>query len=626
MGVVNTGADAIDDSDPPSARDAVAWERNQDELRRLNADLEQKAVRLEELNQTLIEREQRLRLALETGRIGLWVWNSTNVANAGDWSDRLKEIFGLPQDAEVTHDVFLKAVHPEDREWVNDSVMRALAGENGGTYQAEYRSVHPTDGSEHWVTARGQAFFDPTGQAVRFIGTVMDITERKRAEQSAARLNDELEVRIAERTADLEVSELLARGQMESLAGTLTALSRESEPEKFLEYVLLALGERFDAHSIGVWEFNPAMERMDMMANCKGKRLHTIPADSLAAAPQVTLSQQTHVIWKEFFRTGAFCVIGEFETNRTRIRKLDGFDEAWHDWTPDAKNEASVVELIERLKAENVAGTLWVPMLTGGAMTGFLSIRLHQHRIPICQEIELTRALAHQAMLAIRLMRLSQASRRAAVVAERNRMARDIHDTLAQGFTGVIMQLEAAKGAAARGELAESSEHIESAQKLARLSLGEARRSVKALRPRSLNGGDLCAALENLLRQMTHGTSLRAEFYVTGDDRTISANWEEGLLRIAQESLTNTLKHAEARSFRATLTFGSGETKLLLRDDGRGFNVQAEHEGFGLIGMKERVDQIGGQFEIRSEAAFGTEILITINHSAPTPQVVEEGI
>jgi PAS domain S-box-containing protein len=131
------------------------------------------------------ESEQRLRLAIETGRIGLWVWNSTDVANAGDWSPRLKEIFGFSPDVQVTHEMFLERVHPEDRSWVNERVMGALGGENGGHYQAEYRIISARDGSERWVTARGQAFFDGEGKPFRFIGTLMDITAEKRAAQAA---------------------------------------------------------------------------------------------------------------------------------------------------------------------------------------------------------------------------------------------------------------------------------------------------------------------------------------------------------------------------------------------------------------------------------------------------------
>jgi len=123
-------------------------------------------------------------------------------------------------------------------------------------------------------------------------------------------------------------------------------------------------------------------------------------------------------------------------------------------------------------------------------------------------------------------------------------------------------------------------------------------------------------ALEDLLKRMSDGTELRAEFHVSGDERVMPRDREEGLLRIAQESLTNTIKHAKAANFRATLRFGAEKIQLQLADDGRGFDPQAESEGFGLIGMKERVDQMGGQFILRSKPGQGTEILVILNSPA----------
>lgn len=647
----------------------------------------------------------------------------------------------MSPEAEVTHEMFLQCVHPEDRERVNEGVMQALGGVNGGEYACEYRIQHPGDGSQRWVTARGQAFFDSEGRPVRFIGTLMDITERKRAEQSMADLNLELERRIEQRTADLacanaallkseddlrvaidtipslvwisspdgsieylnqrwlsytglaleqardwgwqtaihpddlpglmtywksllaageagevearlrrsdgvyrwflfrgvplydnsgtllkwygtntdieelRASEHLSRGQMESLTRTLTALSRESEPDKFLEHVLSTIGERLGAHSIGVWEMNASTGRVQLVANFEDARLHLATNDEIQTSPQVMLAQREHPVWTEFFRSGAHCVYGEIAGGQCRIRVLDGTDTPWYDWFGAAVADPNVAPMLQRLSAAGVSSTLSVPMFIAGKVTGFLSIRFRQNRILACNEIELTRALAHQAMLAIQLMRLSRESRQAAVVAERNRMARDIHDTLAQGFTGVIMQLQAAKGAAAQGGLADASSHIERAEELARLSLGEARRSVRALRPRSLREGTLCMALADLLRQMSEGTELKTEFHVEGEQRSLSPDWEEGLLRVAQEALTNTIKHAGARMFRVRLSFETAQTRLQLVDDGNGFDLHAQHEGLGLLGMKERVAQMGGQFLLTSRPGNGTEILIILNHS-----------
>src|SRR5207247_4697641 len=126
--------------------------------------------------------------------------------------------------------------------------------------------------------------------------------------------------------------------------------------------------------------------------------------------------------------------------------------------------------------------------LVAGRVTGFIGIRFTLKRGFRQEEIELTGALAHQATLAMQLTRLSVQSRQSAVMAERNRMARDIHDTLAQGFTGVIVQLEAVEEAMSKHQAVKASGHLDRAGELARESLSAARRFVQGLRPRGLAG------------------------------------------------------------------------------------------------------------------------------------------
>jgi signal transduction histidine kinase len=135
---------------------------------------------------------------------------------------------------------------------------------------------------------------------------------------------------------------------------------------------------------------------------------------------------------------------------------------------------------------------------------------------------------------------------------------------------------------------------------------------VKALRPRSLHEATLCNALENMLKTVAKDSGLTAKFLFEGGQRQIPPEWEEGLLRVVQESLTNAIKHAQARNFSVTLNFETQKIRLKLVDDGRGFNPEEEHEGFGLVGMKERVEQMGGEFVIRSQPGLGTEMVITL--------------
>ena len=121
-------------------------------------------------------------------------------------------------------------------------------------------------------------------------------------------------------------------------------------------------------------------------------------------------------------------------------------------------------------------------------------------------------------------------------------------------------------------------------------------------------------ALDGLFKRMSVGANPKAVFQNHGEPRAMPLEWEEELLRIAQESLTNTINHANASQFEAVLDFEPGQIRLRLADDGRGFNPDVECEGLGLIGMKERVDRMGGRFILRTQPGHGTEILIVLRH------------
>jgi signal transduction histidine kinase len=248
--------------------------------------------------------------------------------------------------------------------------------------------------------------------------------------------------------------------------------------------------------------------------------------------------------------------------------------------------------LRDRLLAIGIVTVLMVPMLIAGRLEGAFVARFPYRRPMRPSEIEFAQTLANQAVLAMQLTRLSAESRESAVVAERNRMARDIHDTLAQGFTGVIVQLEAAEDAGQRGLVTETAGHLRRARDMARESLREARRSVQALRPEALEENDLCEALDSLFTKMTAGTALRSEFSFQGDPCRLSGPWEEDLLHIGQEALTNVLRHAGEATAQVTVTYGPGAVSLDVVDDGRAGS--ANGDGHGLIGMRERAAAFGG--------------------------------
>jgi signal transduction histidine kinase len=259
-----------------------------------------------------------------------------------------------------------------------------------------------------------------------------------------------------------------------------------------------------------------------------------------------------------------------------------------------------------------IVSVLVVPMLIAGQVRGVIGLRFSSKRVLRNEETELAQALVNQAMLALQLNRLSALSRDSAVMAERNRLARDIHDTLAQGFTGVVVQMEAAEEALSQNLWDKVGEYVGRAGDLARESLREARRSVLALRPQALEETGLCEALKRLIEKMTAGTALQVDFAEEGTRCQLPPEWEENLLRIGQEALTNAIRHARASEFTIRLVFTDHEIRLTLRDNGCGFNPEPGHDGFGLQGMRERVESMGGHFIIESAPKAGASVSITL--------------
>ncbi|MBM2622377.1 sensor histidine kinase [Actinoplanes sp. LDG1-06] len=205
---------------------------------------------------------------------------------------------------------------------------------------------------------------------------------------------------------------------------------------------------------------------------------------------------------------------------------------------------------------------------------------------------------------------LAQA-REAGVLDERQRMAGEIHDVLAQGLTGIVTQLEAADAAAARP--ADWRRHLDNAKGLARESLTEARRSVQALRPQPLDRAGLAEAIGELVTDWSRVQQVVAELITTGTPRVLLPEIEATLLRTAQEALANVARHAGAGRVALTLSYMEDVVTLDVRDDGAGFDPDAprlvsESGGYGLAAMRERLARIAGSLTVESEPGAGTAL------------------
>lgn len=211
--------------------------------------------------------------------------------------------------------------------------------------------------------------------------------------------------------------------------------------------------------------------------------------------------------------------------------------------------------------------------------------------------------------------RLLEQAREAGVLDERQRIAGDLHDTLAQSLAGILTQLQAAEQTLDSSPAARR--HLENAVALARESLTDARRTIHAVEPEPLAHSQLPEAIGHLTRRWAQAHAVEAEFTVTGEARPLRSDVEATLLRAAQEALTNVAKHAGARRVGLTLSYMDTLVSLDVRDDGAGFVPKpapsaTRDGGFGLTGMRQRVQRLAGHLVVESEPGAGTALSATV--------------
>jgi PAS domain S-box-containing protein len=512
------------------------------------------------------ESEAYLAEAQRLSHTGSWAW-APATGEIRYWSDETYRVLGFdPAAGRPRFEKFFERLCPEDQVKVRGLFEKAIRDKTD--FEADYRIVHP-GGVIKNIHAVGHPVCDEAGNLVEFLGTVIDVTESKRSEEA------------------LRASEQVARGQVEALAQSLDVLATAPDPEKFVGQMLSTIGRLLNARSVSLWLFDKSADSLVLRSMSEGGKLGALdPEHPFMKNP--SLWKQNAIIEELLFTAGPV-VCDDVKTDP----RING---EWGDY----------------FERKGTKRFLAVPILVGGQVRGFVGIRHVDRASYRPEEIELTQALAHQVMLALQLNEFAEQGRRAAVFEERNRMARDIHDTLAQGFTGVIVQLEAAEDAISCGSRREGDKHLHRAGELARQSLSEARRSVHALRPQALQEHNFWDALKGTIKNTTAGTALHATFEAQGKLPELPQPWQENLLHIGQEALTNALKYAHARNFKTRLTYKAKELRLELRDDGDGFKVKDRHDGVGLRGMRERVEQMGGELEITSSGGKGTKITVLL--------------
>lgn len=241
-------------------------------------------------------------------------------------------------------------------------------------------------------------------------------------------------------------------------------------------------------------------------------------------------------------------------------------------------------------------------IVISGVLATFISsiIRQSAQRQELVEELEAARR------------DLAASERNAGVMGERQRIAGEVHDTIAQDFASIVLQLEAAESRLGPNESV--SPNIALAKQIARNGLTESRRIVLALRPEILNGTTLQYALEQHSARWSRETQIDHGFFVSGDRANLPRDVEVVVFRGLQESLTNVRKHASATRVNVTLTWLDDEVILDVRDNGEGFDVETAHGGVGLTMMQERVATVGGRVAIETAPGEGTTVSVAVSY------------
>jgi signal transduction histidine kinase len=295
------------------------------------------------------------------------------------------------------------------------------------------------------------------------------------------------------------------------------------------------------------------------------------------------------------------------------------------EYVPQDPRLPDAIHAFSRVKG--CGSTIATPLVIGGETLGWLTLMNTAAEECDAQwwRIDLSEAIARQAALALHHSRVVERSRveerRKAILEERNRLARDIHDSLAQGFAAILMQLQAAQRQSAGTLSPAIASTIDTAVDLARTHLTEARRSVGALRPNVGHGEDIATALRRLadMNQLTAGMPIELE---VEELPRVGDSVEREIIGIAQEALTNAVRHSRARRIvvRASAVQSVG-VRVSVADDGRGLVRDEPASGFGMTSMQERAERIGASLTVVTGLRKGTEIVLAWDPASLPMQV-----
>jgi signal transduction histidine kinase len=394
-------------------------------------------------------------------------------------------------------------------------------------------------------------------------------------------------------------AECSAHMQTEVVQLALDSLVREPDLQGFFGVFAKTLVEETESHGCGVWLIDEEHHRSDLWMAFMSDRLYT----------------PTSADWNSLTlpRDGM-------------AEHLFGYTHGWDHSVVYSGDDPRLPDPVREFnRREGVQLLVTAPLVLGTRTLGWLALSTYE--IPGCDgqwRVVLLEAIARQAALALHHSRLAELNRleerRKAILEERNRLARDIHDNLAQGFAAILMQLQAARREVGILPPAVATS-LETVVELARTHLSEARRSVLALRPNVGSGEDVAAAIKRLADLGQRTTSVPINVIVDELPR-FGDGVEREIIGIAQEALTNAVRHSSAS--RITIkasTVRSIGFRLSVADDGRGIARDRSGSGFGMTSMQERAERIGASLTIVTAPRNGTEVVLAWEPSSVPTQV-----
>jgi signal transduction histidine kinase len=431
--------------------------------------------------------------------------------------------------------------------------------------------------------------------------------ERAMAEQPEEVTSNDPEVlraALLRESGERRRSECLARMQAEIVQLALDLLVQQPDIEGFFGALAKAVVEDSESHTCGVW-----------LLDDSGKRCH------------LWMAYVKDRLWTAQDCDTGVCREGTFPSEAL-ARHLFDYHEGWNRTIEYGHEDERLPQIMREFgRARSLDGVIAAPLLLRDRTLGWMTVCSRRTSEPDSQwwRVVLIEAIARQAALALHHSRvidsMRREERRKAILEERNRLARDIHDNLAQGFAAILMQLQAAQRELGGGLPAAAAANVETAVDLARTHLAEARRSVGALRPNVGQGEDIAAALKRLadLAQRTAGLPIDV---VADELPRLGDAVEREIVAIAQEAITNAVRHARARriTIRASAVQSVG-IRVSVGDDGRGIVSDRPTSGFGMTSMQERAERIGASLTIVTGFRKGTEVVIAWEPASLPTQV-----